>query len=598
MKTIVLFCLCLLTAGVFAQELSITEKGRYTDGRDGACEISTYDATAQKLYTTNAASDSIDIVSIADVTNPTLVGGISVTTYGGGVNSVVALGNGYIATAMEANVKQDSGKIVFFDTAGVYVADVMVGALPDMVTVTPDGNKILVANEGEPDDDYLVDPDGSVAIIDISGGVASVTQSDVTFLNFTAAPTTITGSLQKPGTTWAADLEPEYIAVNAASTQAAVVCQENNIMILIDLQTNTISSYKGLGFKDYSAAGNGFDASNVDGIDISTWDVKGVYQPDAIDGYSIGGADYWVSANEGDGRDYDGYSSETRIKSLTLDATVFPNAATLQGDSALGRLKTFTADVIGDTDNDGDVDELYSYGARSFSIWDASGNLVWDSGDDFEQYISTNYPTFFNCNDGLASEMDDRSDDKGPEPEAIVVGGIGSRAYAFIGLERQGGVMVYNVTDPTAPTFETYLNSFDVTNGTMTDIAPEGILFISAAESHTGTNLLVVSHEVSGTTTIYEVEDLVTTAVNTTEGQQVVVYPNPARDVMNVQLVEYTGAELNYTLYNALGAVVRVGRLNSQVTAIDASQLPRGVYYLNVVDATNNAVATQKVIKQ
>ena len=158
--------------------------------------------------------------------------------------------------------------------------------------------------------------------------------------------------------------------------------------------------------------------------------------------------------------------------------------------------------------------------------------------------------------------------------------------------------MVYNITNPNAPVFETYLNSFDLANGIMTDIAPEGILFIPAAESHTGTNLLIVSNEDSGTTTIYEVEDLVTTTVNTTEDQQVVVYPNPAREVMNVQLVEYTGAELNYTLYNALGRVVSMGRLNSQVTAIDASQLPRGVYYLNVADVTNNTVATQKVIKQ
>lgn len=592
--------LCLLTMQVaYAQNLSINELGRYTDGRDGACEISAYDSTSKQLFTTNAATDSIDIIDLTNVAAPMHLGGINITSYGGGVNSVVNLNNGYFAAAIEAPVKQDSGKVVFFDVMGNYAAEVKVGALPDMLTVTKDGNKVLVACEGEPNDAYTVDPEGMVVIIDISGGVPSLTNSAATFLTFTNAPTTIAGSIQKPNTTTAEDLEPEYIAVNETSTLAAVACQENNVFVLIDLTADSILTYKGLGFKDHSLAGNGFDASNVDAtINIQTQPVKGVYQPDAIAAYMVGGNTYFVSANEGDARDYGGYSSETRIKNLTLDPTAFPNAATLQGDSVLGRLKTFTADVIGDTDNDGDVDELYSYGARSFSIWDEAGNLVWDSGDAIEQYIAANYPSFFNCNSGLASKMDNRSDDKGAEPEAVVVGKVGNKFYAFVGLERQGGIMVYDITDPTAPIFEQFVHSFDVQNGTMVDIAPEGLLFVPAAESHNGKNMLIVSNEVSGTTTIYEIVDLLASSEKVWAANQVLVYPNPTQNQLNVQLENLPTATVQYHLVNAIGQEVQGGVLEESMSTLYLEGLSKGMYYLVLEDATSKTVLwTQKVVK-
>ena len=678
--------------------------GRYTDGRDGACEISAYDSTTAQLFITNSESDSIDIVSIQNPQAPALIGGVDVTLYGGGVNSLVNIGNGYIAAAIEDTNAQAPGKVVFFDINGLYINEVTVGVLPDMITVTEDKSKVITANEGEPNDDYDVDPLGSVSVIDISGGITNVTQADVTTIDFTSyngqesvlraqgalifgkqpiatptdlffseysegssnnkyleiyngtpntiyldsfafpnvsnAPNTpgqyeywnsfnsgdsiISGDVYviahpsananilaeadmtftylsngddgfglvkgdqnnfvildfignwdaDPGSGWnvagvtngtqnhtlvrknwvnkgndnwslsagtnvfdsewivypqdsivslgshslvstkhssvAEDLEPEYVTTDENSVTAYVVCQENNAIAIIDLTTLTLDTIVGLGFKDFNLPGNGFDASNQDnGINIQNWPVKGAYQPDAIDYYSVNNTSYLVTANEGDARDYDGYSAEVRMDDLTFDPTAFPNAATLQTNDNLGRLKTFTEDVIGDTDGDGDVDELYAYGARSFSIWDQDGNLVWDSGDDFEQYIAANHPTFFNCNDGLASEMDDRSDDKGPEPEAVTVGQIGNSYYAFIGLERQGGVMVYDVTDPTAPSFVNFIETYDTTSGTMTDIAPEGLVFVPADESHNGENLLIVSSEVSGTVAIYELQDCI-----------------------------------------------------------------------------------------
>lgn len=565
-----------------AQELGITELGRYTDGREDALEIVTYDSASARIFITNAASDSIDIVDVSDPTQPVLIGHIDIESYGGGVNSVIALGNGYLAAAIEAYVKQDSGKIVFYDINGTYVHDVTVGALPDMVTVSPDGTKVVCANEGEPDDDYLNDPEGSVSIIDISAGILNATVTHVGFVGLTL--NNAAGALLKPNTPIEKDLEPEYVAIDSSSSIAVVVCQENNVLITIDLNTATITNAVGLGFKDHSLPGNAFDASNRDnGINIQNWPVKGVYQPDAIGTYYAGGMRYTVTANEGDARDYDGYSSEERIKDLPLDPTAFPNAAMLQSDSMLGRLNSFTPDMIGDTDGDGDLDELYSYGGRSFSIFDASGHLVYDSGDDFEQYIAANYPSFFNCNDGLASKQDARSDDKGPEPEALAVGQIGTRTYAFIGLERQGGIMVYNITDPQNVAFVTFVNSYDVAAGTMTDVAPEGLVFVPGHKSHTGTHLLIASHELSGTTTLFEIADL-----SSTSGAQVVdtfsVFPNPTAEAL-IQLE----APMNVSVFNALGQPV--GRYENTQT-INTADWPAGTYVF-----VNDEGATQRFIK-
>ena len=217
-----------------------------------------------------------------------------------------------------------------------------------------------------------------------------------------------------------------------------------------------------------------------------------MYQPDAIKAYSINGQTYLFSANEGDARDYDGYSEETRVKDLTLDPLAFPDASTLQDEANLGRLKTTTAN--GDIDGDGDHDVIYSYGARSFSIWDEAGNLIWDSGNQIETILVD----FYNDHSGVQYSFDSRSDDKGPEPEAVEISYIDGQAYAFIGLERSSGFLVYNITDPYDPE---YLMFHPGADG---DIAPESIVFISKTET-LDMNVLAVSNEVSGSVSFYSV---------------------------------------------------------------------------------------------
>lgn len=594
--------LCFLSILVsYAQTLNITELGRYTNGTDGACEISDYDSASQKIFITNASTNAIDIVDASNLASPTKIDSINIATYGGGINSLVNLNNGYIATAIEAPVKQDSGKIVIFSTAGDFVKEITVGALPDMITFSKKNNKLLVACEGEPSNDYTNDPEGSICIIDLSNGVNNLNQNDVVFLNFTNAPATITGGLKKPGNTWSKDLEPEYIAINEAETEAMVICQENNVAIKVNLTNNSIVSYTGLGFKDHNLAKNAFDASDKDdSILIKNWNVMGVYQPDAIASYTINGNVYWLSANEGDARDYAGYSSETRVKNLTLDPTAYPNASTLQANENLGRLKTFTADMIGDTDGDGDIDQIYSYGARSFSIWNNDFSLKWDSGNDFEKYIEANHSDYFNCNSGKASKKDERSDDKGAEPEAITVGKVYGKHYAFIGLERQGGVMVYNIENPATPTFETFLHTFD-TSGIMTDIAPEGIKFVAKTNNPTENHLLIVSNEVSGTTTVYSIEDTTSTEEPTNNNGTFIIgnnsslnlniYPNPAQDKLYINA--NAKQELSYTIYNLLGKNIKEGNTDTK-THINTSKLKSGFYFI-VFNASNN-LSKQQVL--
>lgn len=246
-----------------------------------------------------------------------------------------------------------------------------------------------------------------------------------------------------------------------------------------------------LGFIEFGE-GNTLDPSDEDGgINLQNHPVFGLYQPDSIASFSANGQTYYITANEGDARDED-----ARIEDLTLDPDAFPDAATLQQEENLGRLDVSTID--GDLDGDGDYEQLFSYGGRSFSIWDAFGNQVFDSGDEIARITAEQTPELFNANDGDPEEVDNRSDNKGAEPEAVTVGVVGDRTYAFVGLERAGGgVLVYDVTDPTAPVFQQYVRDD-------ADIAPEGLTFISAEDSPNGRNLLVVTNEESETAAVYE----------------------------------------------------------------------------------------------
>lgn len=484
-----------------------------------AAEIVAHDPAAQRLYVTNAARRRVDVLDIRNPAAPAGVGFLDVSDHGEGPTSVDVRG-GLVAVAVPAPEKTRPGRVVLFDAGGRRLASVEVGALPDMLTFTPDGRKVLVANEGEPARDCSADPEGSVSIIDVSGGADAIDASRVrtaTFRRFNPRRGQLRAlgvRLGRPGTRVAQDLEPEYIAVSPDSRLAWVTLQENDAIAILDIDAAAFTRIVALGSKDHGREEAGIDASDRDGaIRIHPWPVRGLYQADGIAAFRAGGRVYLATANEGDARDLDCLREEIRAGKAMPGRRLRSSRPRLQADDRLGRLKVAgprgsrrgakrgTAGAV--------LSRLYAFGARSFSIWTAEGVQIYDSGDDFERITAREYPREFNSTNDANGSFDSRSDDGGPEPEAVAVGEVEGRAYAFVGLERIGGIMVYDVTDPARPVFVDYVNNRDFrgdpARGTAGDLGPEGLRFIPAGASPTGRALLAVANEVSGTTTLFEV---------------------------------------------------------------------------------------------
>lgn len=453
-------------------------------GGEGAAEISAYDPKSKKLFVVNNENiNKIDVISFDDPSSLSIISSIDLTKYSGAVNSL-DVDNGMLAAALESGDKQAPGKVVIFRTSDyAEIKVIQVGSLPDMITFSPDGKYILTANEGEPDSDYKNDPIGTVSIISVKNNFSVV---NLDFNSFSSR----SKELQKkglrffgPNASFAQDMEPEYITVSDDSRTAWVTLQENNAIAKIDLISKTISDIFPLGFKDYSIAANAIDPSDQDKkTEFRTVPVFGMYQPDAIAVLQKFGIPYLFTVNEGDVREYDGFEEAERVASITLDPSVFPNAIDLQTAGQLGRLNITT--TLGDENKDGKYEALYSFGARSFSVWNGNtGKLLFDSESKLEKAI-----------DAAGFYPDGRSDDKGIEPEGIDIGEVGGQSIAFVGLERSDAVAVYNVSNPTSPKLLQILSTGD---------APEGILFISSKNSPTKKSLLVVSSEGDGVVKVY-----------------------------------------------------------------------------------------------
>ncbi|WP_411887443.1 choice-of-anchor I family protein [Hydrocarboniphaga effusa] len=494
-------------------ELSLL--GRYASGLTGesAAEIVTYDPATKRLFVVNAAEVSIDVLDAANPSAPAKLG--SIQSEGGSANSV-AVSGGIVAVAIQAGTKTDNGKVEFYNSSSLAkLGEVAVGALPDMLTFTPDGKAVLVANEGEPDAGYAVDPVGSISVIDLRAGVAAATVKTLGFEAYNDRADELRAKgvrIYGPGSSVAQDLEPEYIAISPDGKTAWATLQEANAAAVIDLSdiaSPTLVDIRPFGLKDHSIIGNELDASDRDGrINIRNWPVKGLYQPDAIAAYDFNGKTYYVTANEGDDRnDFIPGEETKRVKAAALDATIFPDAATLKLDANLGRL-TITP-YGAKTNAAGELQELLVLGGRSFSIWNSDGAQVYDSGSEFERIVAQRNPGFFNASNDN-NNFDDRSDNKGPEPEGVALGKIGGHTFAFIGLERIGGVMVYDVSNPQNARFVQYLNTRDFTklasDPTAGDVGPEGLHFIPADNSPNGKPMLAVGNEVSGTTSLFQID--------------------------------------------------------------------------------------------
>ncbi|ELB2182525.1 TPA: alkaline phosphatase [Vibrio parahaemolyticus] len=522
-----------------------------------AAEIVNYDACTDKLYVVNAQAKRVDVLSLNESSAPSQTDFIDLTDAGtsagieiGAANSV-AVFNGLVAVAIENNNKQEDGLIALYRSDDLsLITTFNTGALPDMVGFSKDGRYIATANEGEPNSDYSIDPEGSVTLVDLSKGINN---ADVTQIGFGEFDGVRSDELPKavrisgPNASIAQDLEPEYLTF-ADNGKIYVALQENNAMAIIDPQNHSVEKIVALGEKSWS--NSKLDASNKDKIigNLKSYpQLVGLYMPDTLDSYSVNGQTYIVSANEGDGReygfkttqaecdqagfkwdedDYQGTPDYTNVKGTCLShidevrgkklkvTTDHPLAEALKNNKQLARLK-----VIKPNHTLNAEENVQAFGARSFSIWNENGELVFDSGDDFATVALLNEGKHFNSTNDSNSSGDDRSDDKGIEPEAIEVAKINGRYYAFIGLERQGGIMVYDITQPKQAQFLHYVNHRDYTqpvctlvedsecaNGTYNpkagDLAPESINYFT----RNGQHFIAVGNEVSGTTSVFRIE--------------------------------------------------------------------------------------------
>ncbi len=503
-------------APVASNELSMSLLSSFSNGAEGtnSAEIVAYDSTNFRLYIANSIGAKLDIVDFSNPVTPVLLNSISVAPYGN-INSITVY-NGIVAAAIENSVPESNGSVVFFNANGVFLNQVTVGAMPDMIAFNNDHTKIVVACEGQPKTDYTIDPEGSIAIVDLTPGIAALTNANVAIAGFTAyngqeAALRAQGiRIFGPGSSVAQDFEPEYITFGDDNQTAYVALQENNAMAVVNLNTATVTSIRPLGLMDYST-NNGMDASDqTAGVYISSVPVKGAFMPDAIAHATIAGQEYIFSANEGDAREYAALTDVARLSATSLDATAFPDQNILKSNQFLGRLNALQA--TGDTDNDGDKDEIHVLGTRSFSIWNAAtGALVYDSKDLLEQ-ITAAHPTLnglFNAsNTSGAAVTKNRSDDKGPEPEGVATAFINGNHYLFVSLERVGGVLTFNIDNPSEPVYAGYYNNRSVaTNGP--DRGAEGIIYISKEASPTNKALVLLANEISSTLSVYQVNTCV-----------------------------------------------------------------------------------------
>lgn len=579
-------------APVPSQEIELNYIGSFdpSGANTSTCEIVVHDPDSQRIFTTSAIAGFLDIVNFSNPAAPTLVSSINMNSYGG-VTSV-AVKNGIVAVASPNADATLNGSVVFFDTNGTFLKQVTVGALPDMITFSPDGTKVMTANEGQPNANYSIDPEGSVSIIDIAGGITTLSQSNVTTLLFTAYNAQEVALLAsgirklKLTSTLSQDFEPEFITVSADSQKAWVTLQENNAIAEINLTTSTFSDIWALGAKDVSIPGNGMDISDNNGqVLIANWPIKAFYMPDAVANYTVGGTTYLVTANEGDEKEYTGFNERTTVGASTyiLDPTLFPNASVLKQTYNMGRFRV--SNLSGNTDADTDFEVISAVGSRSFSIFNTTTKqIVFDSGDDFEKYTAANLPTLFNA-DHSDNISKGRSRAKGPEPEGVAVAQIGTQTFAFISLERVGGVMVYNITNPNNVTLVDYKNSRS-TSAWAGDNGPEGITYIKPENSPNGKAYVLVANEISGTITIFEVD---TNALNNSsfnsEIKTFTIFPNPSENG-----IVYFNRVADYELCDISGKKISAEK---EAYTINTSQLSKGIYIVK----TSEGIEKKLIVK-
>lgn len=463
---------------------------------EGGAEIAAFDPDSRRLFVV-AGRAAMAVLDLSNPAAPKAVRTVDLSAHGVAATSVSARGGRLVVCVQGA--PGERGRLVVIQPGSLEVrGTVATGFGPDMVALTFDGERAVVCDEGEPTPDYTIDPPGSITVVDIDA--ISVRSMTIGFEGVKIPPGV---RVYGPGATPAKDLEPEYVAIEQSGRRAYVVLQENNAVAVVDLRGGRVERLLALGWQDHSAPGKGLDPSDRDGGPrIAPWPVRGLFQPDSVAWFTSGGQPMLFMANEGDLRDLEGYSEMTRVADLKLDPEAFPGHEALQRADALGRLRV--TKTMGDEDGDGDHEALYAVGARSVALFDVEATPIWDSGADLETAVLEAMPRWFNASDGEDAKPDERSDRSGPEPEGCTIGLYDGKVYGFVGLERPGGVVVYDLTVPAKPKRVAYVNPRESCG----DRSPEGLLFIPAEDAPGSRPLLVVCNEGSGTISVYEVKPM------------------------------------------------------------------------------------------
>ncbi len=535
--------LSLFAGGLFSaansasEDFSISELSRIVSGDgEGGAEIPAYHAGSKRLFATNGARNTIDVYDIKDPTKPVRVNRVELKPYGTDVTSVAAGKDVIVAAVHRAETFSASGVpttptgvLVVMDANGnVLSSPDLKGVLPDSVTFTPSGEIALVAIEGQPvcakDDvsttaneatDYskAVDPEGGVSIVDLATP-KDPKVSFVSFSKFGVAEMRAKGlALSKVVNSVSKDFEPEYI-VALNDDKAYVTIQEANGLGVLDVASKDwIEIRKAQETKLSNVAMDTSDRDSGKGP-RNYQNVVGAGQPDAITGFKIGAGDYLITANEGDAREYSCLNDDLRGSSLKVDGRRFPEWKTLSSSAELGRSKVNPN--AGDKDGDGDIDTIHLRGSRSMTIF-RNGVPIWDSGELLEKIqIEALGVANINGSHSLSSDKStvnfvgqDRSDDKGSEPEGVAAGKVGDSRIAVLGLERMSALVVFDVTTPRSPQFVKWMQMLPITAtpaAQATAWSPEGVIFIPAEKSPNGKALFITSYELSGSLTIHQIE--------------------------------------------------------------------------------------------
>lgn len=505
--------------------LDLTQEARYdagmTNADGGVMEIVDYNTVTGWAYAVNgqtgnltaiavkdmADSESVDLLDGNDIDVKSIVeANCEGFTYGDMTSVAVSADGTKLAAAVQAEGYADNGRVAVFtcnaDGTLTFEQAYETGVQPDMVTFTPDDSRILTANEGEPREGYAdgaVDPAGSVTVITVADGTAVNVDFTAYDSNEERQKLVDAGIVMKKDTVPSKDLEPEYIA--AGNDTAYVTLQEANAIAVIDLDSLKVEGIYSAGYEDYSTTAVDIDKKDEAYNPAVYESLRGIRMPDGVALYSVDGVDYIVTANEGDSREWGDYLNEDE-RDFGDGQTSPSGKITAENSGLTGKVVFFDS-----SDYDGlDSGLDYVFGGRSFTVFraDKSGlTEIYDSGSDFEAKTAEYIPENFNCSNDDKS-LDDRSGKKGPESESITVGTVGERTYAFIGLERVGGVMVYDITDPAETVYVNYINSRDFSEDIAGDDSPEGLCFIPAADSADGNAYLLAACEVSGTVAAYE----------------------------------------------------------------------------------------------